>query len=156
MHPTQKPQGCQGAWRVTAGAAILVMAFGTNPAFAAGVPEVRGDVAEMQLRADEATIREVLAALAGSFKLTYTLPPGVNRAVSGLYSGSLRQVLARILDGTNYIIREIEGGAEVVVLGPAGVTSVSAPVAVEPVAIEVAKPINEAAAAAVPALSSFR
>jgi hypothetical protein len=38
--------------------------------------------------------------------------------LNGIYSGSLRLVLARILDGTDYFVKNSDDGIEVIVLGP--------------------------------------
>ena len=87
--------------------------------------EVRGQVNEMQLRAESASIREVLNALSATFKLTYKLPPNIDRTVTGLYLGSLRQVLSRILDGNDYIVNVSDNGIEVVVLRASGATTLA-------------------------------
>jgi hypothetical protein len=59
----------------------------------------------------------VLGALSSSFGLTYKLPPKIDRLVSGQYSGSLSKVLVRILDGSDYIIRNAGNQIEIDVLG---------------------------------------
>ena len=87
---------------------------------AAAGTEVRGGADDMQIQADNASIREVLDALAGDFKVRYRLPPHVSRTVTGLYSGTLHQVLGRILDGHDYIVEASDDGVRVVVLGASG------------------------------------
>src|SRR5262245_2154097 len=97
--PSSRPNTVLTSWMAAMGALLGAM---IEPASAA--PEVRGQVDQMQLRAENTPIAEVLEALAGPFKLTYKLAPGANGVVSGHYSGSLSQVLSRILDGNDFII----------------------------------------------------
>src|SRR5687767_8474007 len=90
----------------TVQAIVLASALMITPERAFAATEVQGEPAAMQLRAENASIGEILKALGGPFKLTYKLAPNVGRTVSGDYAGTLRQVLARVLDGNNYIIHE--------------------------------------------------
>jgi hypothetical protein len=96
--------------------ALIAMLLGSSLLPVRAGTEVLGQLDAMQLRAEHASTSEVLAALAATFKLTYRLPPNVNRKLNGLYSGSLRSVLARILDGTDYFIKNAQDGIEVIVL----------------------------------------
>lgn len=84
---------------------------------ASSATEVRGQLNSMHVRAENAPIREVLDALAATFKLTYLLPSNIGRVVSGLYSGSLYEILARVLDGNDYIIKISDNQIEIAVLG---------------------------------------
>jgi len=108
-------------------AAFVAFLLSSNLAPAAAGTEVLGQLDALQFRAENASTREVLEALAASFKLTYKLPPNIDRIWNGVYSGSLRRVLARILNDTNYIIKSSDRGIEVIVLsgygasGPTGV-----------------------------------
>jgi len=74
----------------------------------------------VEFRTDHASIGQALAALAASVKLTYKLPPNINRDLNGFYSGSLRAVLARILDGTDYFVKTAEDEVKVIVLRAPG------------------------------------
>lgn len=91
--------------------------------------EVSGHPNQMQVNAENASIREVLDALFAKFKVSYKLPPNVSRNVTGHYSGSLRQVLGRILDGNDYIVTVSGGSIEVVVFGASGPTAPGSAVA---------------------------
>ena len=102
--------------------AALALVAGQAPARAAS--EVQGDPTDMRLRVENASTEEALQALAGSFGLVYSLPANSGRTLTGTYSGTLRQVLARILDRTDYILKISDGTVEVVVLGPSGGSSV--------------------------------
>ena len=60
--------------------------------------EVRGEESNVQLRAENASTREMLDALAAKFNLTYKLPADVNQTLTGLYSGPIRQVLGPVAE----------------------------------------------------------
>jgi hypothetical protein len=94
--------------------------------------EVRGQHDDLQLRAENASTREVLDALAGPFKLTYQLPADLERSLSGRYSGTLRQVLARILDGNDYIVSVTGNGMKVIVLGASRIATTGQAIATAP------------------------
>ena len=106
---------------------FIALLLGSNLVPAKAGTEVLGELDALQFRAENASTREVLEALAASFKLSYKLPPNIDRIWNGVYSGSLRRVLARILNDTNYIIKSSDRGIEVIVLsgygasGPTGV-----------------------------------
>ena len=164
MRRSQKLKSRIPSARLIMSVASVAVLLSIGSRVAAAAPEIRGTASEMQLQAQEASVREILDALARSFNLTYQLSSGVNRTVSGRYSGSLRQVLARILDGHSYIIRETPDGTEVLVLGIASTASVAEP---EPAPVSVTnpnqappsgiqKPVAEATSPPLRPLSSFR
>ena len=102
-----------------------------RPALAA--TQVRGELDDLQITAQNASIREILEALSAKFKLAYKLPPGIDGNLTGSYSGTLRRTLARILDGNDYFVEVSDGGIKVVVLGASRTTAnqtASQPVAV--------------------------
>ena len=112
--------------------AAFAFSFVAGQAPATAASEVQGDPTDMRLLVENASTEEALQALAGSFGLVYSLPANSGRTLTGTYSGTLRQVLARILDRTDYILKIADGTVEVVVLGPSGgssVVSASPPVA---------------------------
>jgi hypothetical protein len=103
--------------------------LGTSSGSAWAATEVQGQLDEMQLRAENASTREVLEALSATFKLTYKLPPTVDHDLTGLYSGTLPQVLGRILEGNDYIVKVADDAIEIIVLraaGPSGAAAVAA------------------------------
>ena len=91
---------------------------------ATAASEVRGGPTDMRLVLENASTEEALQALAGSFGLVYSLPANSGRTLTGTYSGTLRQVLARILDRTDYIVKIADETVEVVVLGASGGSSI--------------------------------
>jgi hypothetical protein len=90
---------------------------------AAGVKaEVRisGNTHSLVLEAHNAPLRDVLNAFRSSFNVEYKASAGLQRQVTGTYSGSLKTVLARLLSGQNYIIRSTSRGLTLAILGAAG------------------------------------
>lgn len=107
--------------RMVAGVGIVIVCMSAvfgRPAAAAA--EIQGGGADLQLRLENASVREVLDLLSGKFKLTYTLTSLPNRQLTGRYSGTLSEVLARLLDGSDYIV-EVSGDSVklIIVSGPA-------------------------------------
>jgi len=58
----------------------------------------------LRLTAEDASIDEVLAALSAKCNLTYSSEPELDRIVVGSYSGTLQQVVGRILEGYDYVV----------------------------------------------------
>jgi hypothetical protein len=107
------------------GMAGIAALLGTISGSARAATEVQGQPDEMQLRAENASTKEVLEALSATFKLTYKLPPTIGRDLTGLYSGTLPQVLGRILEGSDYIVKVAGDGIEIIVLRASGAAAVA-------------------------------
>ena len=120
---------------------LIGWALAVTAVSAAAGTEVQGQADQLELRTTNASTREVLDALARAFGLTYKLPAEVSREHSGRYSGTLYQVLGRILDGTNYVVKPLEDRLEVVVLGKSGTTGMAAPA--NPVTVTQAAPMQQ-------------
>jgi hypothetical protein len=86
--------------------------------------EIRGQQDDLQLSAKDASIKEILDALATSQKLRYKLPPNLRVDLTVQCSGTLRQILERVLDGNDYILKVFDDAIEVVVLGNSGAVAV--------------------------------
>ena len=97
---------------------MIVALLLAAPGPVAAKVEIVGAPDAMQLSAEEAPLREVLAAMAAQFNLTYEPTPELDRLVGGTYSGTLQQVLARILDGYDYVTNFSPNGIELKVWGP--------------------------------------
>jgi hypothetical protein len=74
----------------------------------------------MRLELRDAPIEEVFAALRASFGLRYRSSAALNHRLTGIYEGSLRRVVARLLEGYDFIVKSSAGRVEVVVFDPAG------------------------------------
>jgi hypothetical protein len=87
-----------------------------HPSSARAEVSVQGTVADVRVEARDATVADILAALGQRFALRFRgLPTG--RPVTATFAGPLRRVLARVLDGNDYVIESRGTGVEVTVLG---------------------------------------
>jgi hypothetical protein len=110
--------------RAAAGPVMLCLAvLAALPCQAQGTVQIDGRADGMRVRLENAPIAQVLADLGRRFGLTYRRVPSIDRPLTGRYSGTLNQVLARVLDGTDYILEVSDQRVTLVVLG------VSAPAA---------------------------
>jgi hypothetical protein len=85
-----------------------------------GTVRVRGDAAAIRLDARRTTIADVLSALNTSFDMSYSSWILLDEKIDGAYTGSLRRVIARVLDGYNYVIKQDNAKLDVIVLGKRG------------------------------------
>jgi hypothetical protein len=98
-------------------AAVLACVLST-----AAVAEVRieGTPAALQVTTGQDAVADVLAALATNLGVKYRTSVPLDRAANAAYTGSLRDVIARLLDGYNYVLRRDGEATEVVVFGQRG------------------------------------
>jgi hypothetical protein len=87
---------------------------------------VSGDVRAVQVDATRSTVAEVFSALESAFGLRVNTSMALDRPVSGTYTGSLPQVLSRMLQGYSYFIRRQAAQIEVTVIGLQGDNAVVA------------------------------
>jgi len=114
-----RPRQCQGL-----GAAALVVAL-MAPAAAFASAQVSGNQQAVSVDARNSSVKEVLSALSQKFKLQFQTSANLDRPVSGTYQGSLQHVVARLLEGYNFVIRTNEGALEITVLGTQNGTTVA-------------------------------
>lgn len=95
---------------------------------------VSGEPNAVRVEARDASVDEVMAALVANFDLRYRSPALLDRRVTGTYEGSLQHVVARVLDGYNFVMKTGSEGVEAWVYGAAG------EVLLPPRPVEVAKP----------------
>jgi len=85
------------------------------------------------LRAKNATIGEILSSIQSTFNIRIQLTGSTARQFTGVYAGSLRRVLSRLLDGEDYFIGSVADGMTIVLLdrkgGNPNATTVAAKVA---------------------------
>jgi hypothetical protein len=81
---------------------------------------VEGDPAAMRVTTSRETISEVLSALAAAHHFRYRTAVRLDASANAVYSGSLREVIARLLDGYNYVIKGNRGTIEINVTGRRG------------------------------------
>lgn len=98
------------------GAAAIVIAL-MAPAAAFASAQVSGSQQAVSVDARNSSVKEVLSALSQKFKLQFQATANLDRPVSGTYQGSLQHVVARLLEGYNFVIRTNDGALEITVLG---------------------------------------
>src|SRR5258708_33243658 len=104
------------------GAAVTLLTSAPGFAWAAAVVHVQPD--SVHVEANNASVREILDALSAKFQITYVGRADLSRRQTGTYAGALPQVLNRILDGNDYIIKTADERLEVVVIGASRPTAI--------------------------------
>jgi hypothetical protein len=91
---------------------VLMAALCSDPARAD--VSVQGAAQHLTLQATDATIADVLAALREHFGLNYR-GPALDRHITATYQGALRQVVAHVLDGYDFVIKANGADIDVIV-----------------------------------------
>jgi hypothetical protein len=97
----------------------LALACGFSQSARAEI-HIEGDQASTRVTTDQNTISDVLSALAANFRLEYRSAIPLNELANETYSGSLNQVIARLLDGDNFLIKREGETTEILVFGKRG------------------------------------
>jgi hypothetical protein len=92
---------------------------------------VQGEMRDVRVEAHDATVAEILAALGERFALHYRGTTG-DRGLTATFEGPLRRVVARVLEGYNYVIAARGDGLDVIVLSTQSRYAVPAPVIAPP------------------------
>jgi len=85
--------------------------------FARAEARISGEPDAVLIEARDAPVDEVMVALSTTFGLQYRSPASLSRRVTGTYEGSLQRVVARLLDGYDFVMRTDSGSVEVWVYG---------------------------------------
>jgi hypothetical protein len=80
----------------------------------------RGQCQAVRVTTSQDAIAEVLAAIATTFNVQYRTAIPLDAASNAAYSGSFGQVISRLLDGYNYVIKKDQETTEIVVFGRRG------------------------------------
>jgi hypothetical protein len=99
---------------------------------------LQGSAQSLRLEAHDSTIAAALAAMGRAFNLQYHSSIPLGDVITGTYTGSLTQVLTRVLDRYDYAIKHEGSALEVVVFGRSSgravpVSNPAKPAAVAPV-----------------------
>ena len=102
--------------------------FALSVAFVCSVPtiasaevHVEGSPVLVRVSTSRDTISDVLSALAATFNVQYRTAIPLDAAAEATYSGSLQQVISRLLDGYNYMVKTDDSKTtEIVVFGTRG------------------------------------
>jgi hypothetical protein len=70
-------------------------------------------------------LSDVLSAFGARLPVKYRSSVPLNVEINGAYSGSLSQVVSRLLDGYNYAIKQDSGLTEIIVFGKRGEAAVA-------------------------------
>ena len=84
---------------------------------------VEGDEAAVRIVARQASVAEVFAALQSKFRFRYNLAVSPERQINGTIAGPLHRVVARLLDGYDFVVKRAPDGVEVVRVAPRGTAS---------------------------------
>jgi hypothetical protein len=128
-------------------AAIFVggaLATATTPARAE--MRVRGSPEAVRIEARDSSVAEILSALSKAFNMRYRSSANLDKRLSGTYAGPLSRVLARILDGYNFVVKTDNGSIVVTVLGPPNTPGAAAGAAAASPAVRVVRQPAEGAA----------
>jgi hypothetical protein len=88
--------------------------------------QIAGAPDALSLEAHETTLQAVLATLSASFGIHIRTSTDLNRPVDGSYKGSLREVVARLLNGYDFFMHRSGNGMEIVVVGVSGTPAAGA------------------------------
>ena len=107
-------------------AITVPLMIAAHTALARAEIHIRGSASNVHVDARDATVADVLAALAQRFGLSVRGTVR-DRRISADFDGSLRQVIKRVLNGYNYVIGPRGDRIEVLVLGTASSEAVPPP-----------------------------
>jgi hypothetical protein len=97
------------------------------PATAGAEVRIEGNAAAMHVGTSQDTIADVLSALGTAFKLRYRTAVPLSAAAGPAYSGSVREVIARLLDGYTYVVRADQETIEITVISSPGQVAILPP-----------------------------
>jgi hypothetical protein len=100
-----------------AAVAALAGAFATA---ACAEVQVEGDLSALRVTTSGDRLSDVLSAFGSPLHVKYRAAVPLNAEINGVYSGSLSQVVSRLLDGYNYVIKKDQGLTEIIVFGTRG------------------------------------
>ena len=100
-------------------AAVAALAYGFATPASAEV-QVEADLTALRVTTRGDTLSDVLSAFGSPFHVKYRTAVPLNAEINGAYSGSFSQVVSRLLDGYNYVIRKDQDLTEIIVFGKTG------------------------------------
>jgi hypothetical protein len=98
-------------------AAALVAGLAATTVTAIAAAQVSGSPQNVSVDAQNSSLKDILSALGKQFNVHYQSTANLDKQLSGTYEGSLRRVVARLLEGYNFIITTNQDMIEVTVLG---------------------------------------
>jgi hypothetical protein len=104
--------------------AVAALACGVASTAFAEV-RVEGNLSALRVSTSGDALSDVLSAFGTRLPVRYRTAVPLNGEINGAYSGSFSQVISRLLDGYNYIIKNDQELTEIIVLGKTGEAAVS-------------------------------
>jgi len=98
--------------------ALTILAIDPIPVLSA--PKISGNPEGVVVDTQNSSIGDVLSALGRDFNFHFRSSVSLEKPITGLYQGSLRQVVAHILEGYSYTLRLSAGGVDLTVLAAPG------------------------------------
>jgi hypothetical protein len=122
--------------------AVVAVVLMAAPAPVLAAAQVSGNPQAVRIEAQNTSIADILGALGRDFGVKYTSSADLDRPITGTYEGSLQRVLARVLDGYNFVVKTRDGRIDLTVLGtqsgPGTAVAATAPTPAAPRAAPVA------------------
>jgi hypothetical protein len=97
-------------------AALAAALLACNSVPAAAQIKVDGPAEAVRIDVSDAPLRDVLGALQGRFGLRYRSNDGLDTVRTLTLQGPLRRVVARLLEGYDFVIAVTPGGIDVLIL----------------------------------------
>jgi hypothetical protein len=94
------------------GAALIIA-----PITSAAETRIRGTLEFVSIVAHDASVEEILTALAQQFNIRARSSANLNKRITGTYEGPASQALAHLLKGYNFLMKSGVSGIEVTILG---------------------------------------
>jgi hypothetical protein len=107
-------------WHELSTAAFAIAMLAATTAAAHADVRVNGNVIALTIEASESHVAEVLSALGPTLQVRVSTEIPLDRRINGSYTGSLRQVLSRVLEGYNYVLKRRDTVTEVIIVGLPG------------------------------------
>jgi hypothetical protein len=104
---------------------------------------VQGNPARVHLEVRQTTIASALSALRTVYNVSYRSSIALDDTRDGIYAGSLRQVIARLLRSYDYVIKSDRAGLDLDIYGKIGERAIPAPIATEVNEKPVRRPIAQ-------------
>jgi hypothetical protein len=104
----------------------LAAALTVAPTSLLAEAQIQGSPEAVRIETQNSSIEEVLAALGNAFDLRYRSSANLAKQLSGTYEGSLQRVVARVLEGYDFVLRNNKGKIEITVLGTRGAAPAAA------------------------------
>ena len=98
-------------------ATVLLVAWCMSCGRSEAEVRLSGTPDRIVLQTNDATIVEILAALRASLDVEVKFSGATARRFTGVYSGSVRRVLSRLLAGEDYVVRSTADGISIRLLG---------------------------------------